>query len=252
LQSPFIRPSHKAVKSSAKDKSADTAIVEEEGTDSDVSDYADSVSDDDDDDATAEKEKDELRKKIAAARAAHAKWAHGSSDALTLLNCVTAYLTALRTGPGNPKENGWRFCKDNFLRYKTMMEIVQLMQQLTRIFPDTETTADAQLSATSSGDAVEVEALVQRRDHRQLPTLNPLSPDDEHRVMLCVIRGLVDHVARKASLDVDDSLDAGKRWSKATRFNIPYTACTMNTPGVLNIHPMSSVYAVDGSKVSIH
>jgi hypothetical protein len=252
VQSPFIRPSHKAATASVKDKSADTTTVEEEASDTEVSDYADEDSEGSDADGNAEKEREEMRKKFAAARAAHAKWAHDSSDALTLLNCVIDYVEALKTGPGSVKENGWRFCKANFLRYKTMTEILQLMQQLTRMFPGASGHSDASLlSATSSGDAVEVDALLQRRDHRQLPTLPPLSLVDEQRVMLCVIRGLVDHIARKASLDADDSLDSGKRWSKATRFHVPYTACTMNTPGVLNIHPMSSVYAVDGSKVGV-
>ena len=69
-------------------------------------------------------------------------------------------------------------------------------------------------------------------------------------MLMCLVRGLLDRVARKAPLEADASIDAGNRKHKLRNFNFPYQACSAITKGILCVHPMSGVYTSEPSKVT--
>lgn len=89
-----------------------------------------------------EKEKAKRRELRAQAAAAHARFRHPLSDALTMLMAVGAFSHAVSTGGGD--KAGMDFCRKNWLRYKAMREINQLRLQLHRA-------VHTELSAITSG-----------------------------------------------------------------------------------------------------
>ena len=73
----------------------------------------------------------------------------------------------------------------------------------------------------------------------------------ESSVLLCIVSGMIDRVARKAPREFEEGADRGKRWSKIRNLSVPYTAACKSTPGVLHVFPGSTVYTKDGASVSI-
>ena len=114
---PNTRSSSAKAAKSAVDKTVGT-VVDDEPEDTDVSDYADSDADSDGDGDDA-KHREAMRQQHREAAAAHLKWRHDGSDALTLLNVVTEYVQLIQSTPANAvKHTCWRFCKTNYLRHK--------------------------------------------------------------------------------------------------------------------------------------
>ncbi len=69
-------------------------------------------------------------------------------------------------------------------------------------------------------------------------------------MLLCVVSGMVDRVARKAPREFEEGADAGKRWSKQRMLSVPYSAACKSTPGLIYVHPASAVYTPDSASVS--
>jgi hypothetical protein len=69
----------------------------------------------------------------------------------------------------------------------------------------------------------------------------------EAAVMTAVAAGLVDRVARKAPREMDTTGDQGKR--RKGKYPVPYMCCSATVPGLLFIHPQSSVFDHDPAKV---
>ena len=65
-------------------------------------------------------------------------------------------------------------------------------------------------------------------------------------MLLCVVSGLVDRIARKAPVGSDDTVDAGARRKRGPT---PYHAASAHTPGLLCVHPSSAVFSRDGAQV---
>lgn len=120
IQNPLLRPSSAkapGASSSVKNATADTVV--DEPSDSDVSEYEE----EDSEEGEGEEEsvaKDTARRAAAAARAAHAKWAHPTSDALALLALVTEYSNVVAAAGTGAKEASWKWCKENYVRHKVI------------------------------------------------------------------------------------------------------------------------------------
>jgi hypothetical protein len=65
--------------------------------------------------------------------------------------------------------------------------------------------------------------------------------------MTAVAAGLVDRVARKAPREMDTTGDQGRR--RSGKYPVPYMCCSATVPGQLFIHPQSSVFDHDPTKV---
>ena len=59
-------------------------------------------------------------------------------------------------------------------------------------------------------------------------------------MITAIAAGLVDRVARKAPREMDTEADQGKR--RKGKYMVPYVCCSSMVPGLLYIHPQSSVF----------
>ncbi|KAE9334730.1 putative ATP-dependent RNA helicase [Phytophthora fragariae] len=145
----------------------------------------------------------------------HAQWVDQESDVLSLLRAAGAYAY---TGGSS------QFCKDNHLHEKTMQNILKLRQQLTRIvnklYPEEEGFAAIKLK----------------------PKMPP--PDLETQVVLrqIVAAGFLDQVAKRVPAG---TITEGTKIER----NCAYVAATGNVKEPVYIHPHSSVFMPNPTKL---
>ncbi|EGZ10420.1 hypothetical protein PHYSODRAFT_518292 [Phytophthora sojae] len=145
----------------------------------------------------------------------HAQWIDQESDVLSLLRAAGAYAY---TGGSS------QFCKDNHLHEKTMQNMLKLRQQLTRIvnklYPEEEGFSAIQLK----------------------PKMPP--PDLETQVVLrqIVAAGFLDQVAKRVPAG---TITEGTKIER----NCAYVAATANVKEPVYIHPHSSVFTPNPSKL---
>ncbi|OWZ06755.1 ATP-dependent RNA helicase [Phytophthora megakarya] len=145
----------------------------------------------------------------------HAQWIDQESDVLSLLRAAGAYAY---TGGSS------QFCKDNHLHEKTMQNMLKLRQQLTRIVN--------KLYAEQEGYAsIELK-----------PKMPP--PDLETQVVLrqIVAAGFLDQVAKRVPAG---TITEGTKIER----NCAYIAATGNVKEPVYIHPHSSVFTPNPSKL---
>ncbi|KAL4094436.1 hypothetical protein PRIC1_010097 [Phytophthora ramorum] len=145
----------------------------------------------------------------------HAQWIDQESDVLSLLRAAGAYAY---TGGSS------QFCKDNHLHEKTMQNMLKLRQQLTRIVNKLYTE----------------EAGFERIDLK--PKMPP--PDLETQVVLrqIVAAGFLDQVAKRVPAG---TITEGTKIER----NCAYIAATGNVKEPVYIHPHSSVFTPNPSKL---
>ncbi|KAL3664978.1 hypothetical protein V7S43_010153 [Phytophthora oleae] len=145
----------------------------------------------------------------------HAQWIDQESDVLSLLRAAGAY--AYTGGSG-------QFCKDNHLHEKTMQNMLKLRQQLTRIVNKLYSEEE------------EFEAIVLK------PKMPP--PEVETQVILrqIVAAGFLDQVAKRVPAG---TITEGTKIER----NCAYIAATGNVKEPVYIHPHSSVFTPNPSKL---
>jgi len=207
-----------------------------------------------------------------AAAAAHAKFRHPLSDALTLLRAAGAHAHALSSGGG---EAGAAFCRTYYLRKKSMDEIVKLRRQLHGAAwgavaaaaaggggggGDAGGEAEAVLAAAAGGDAAEgdgeggdgdAESAAARPAASRRPAVPPFAvglapptPDTETLLRQLLTAGALERVAKRAPPDRMVSLAAA---GVLPRGALPYlpSSSALGDDAVLYVHPGSAVFDPD-------
>ena len=185
------------------------------------------------------------------AHAAHARMRNPRSDALTLLRTLGAYTYAVASAEDSPSGAGSAFCRDNFLRLKSMKEAAQLVGQLRRL-------VEAALgSGVQTGDVVEISgggdaaedgavagAPALEEHAAQLP---PPSPQTETLLMQLIAAGFLSRVARRAPPDQIAALSAAARVGRGRAW-VPYmpasSTIAQDAP-LIFVHPGSAVDEAD-------
>ncbi|KAG6586980.1 ATP-dependent RNA helicase [Phytophthora cinnamomi] len=171
--------------------------------------------DEGDDEKKSELEEMEKEWREAEEMRKHAQWIDQESDVLSLLRAAGAYAY---TGGSS------QFCKDNHLHEKTMQNMLKLRQQLTRIvnklYPEEE-----------GFTAIELK-----------PKMPP--PDLETQVVLrqIVAAGFLDQVAKRVPAG---TITEGTKIER----NCAYIAATGNVKEPVYIHPHSSVFTPNPTKL---
>ncbi|KAG7380675.1 ATP-dependent RNA helicase dhx37 [Phytophthora pseudosyringae] len=145
----------------------------------------------------------------------HAQWIDQESDVLSLLRAAGAYAY---TGGSS------QFCKDNHLHEKTMQNMLKLRQQLTRI-------VNKLYRGEEGFAAIELK-----------PKMPP--PDLETQIVLrqIVAAGFLDQVAKRVPAG---TITEGTKIER----NCAYVAATGNVKEPVYIHPHSSVFTPNPSKL---
>jgi ATP-dependent RNA helicase DHX37/DHR1 len=207
----------------------------------------------------ADEEKERRRKRRSAARAAHAKFTVQGSEALSAAAALRAYEDAVagagervsQTGPSA----GERFCHENHLHARTMKEMAQLRQQLTRLVganlgreeaaPDLEPGTSPSRDAAGKGpilnQAPAPASTRQSLEKQNIELLESalkeqLGRGEEAKLRRAVCAGWADRIARK--LRPGESVPGETEESKS-RWAVRYQACS--APGVVFLHPGSSM-----------
>ncbi|KAG1691161.1 hypothetical protein DVH05_027236 [Phytophthora capsici] len=169
----------------------------------------------DDEEEKSEMEEMEKEWREAEEMRKHAQWIDQESDVLSLLRAAGAYAY---TGGSS------QFCKDNHLHEKTMQNMLKLRQQLTRIVNKLYSEDD------------DFEAIVLK------PKMPP--PELETQVILrqIVAAGFLDQVAKRVPAG---TITEGTKIER----NCAYIAATGNVKEPVYIHPHSSVFTPNPSKL---
>lgn len=188
----------------------------------------------------ADEEKERRKKRRSAARAAHAKFTVQGSEALSAATALRAYEKAVagagervsQTGPSA----GESFCHENHLHARTMKEMAQLRQQLTRLVganleaaPDLEPGTKGPILNRRSLEKENIELL-------ESALKEPLGRGEEAKLRRAVCAGWADRIARK--LRPGESVPGEMEESKSRRA-VRYQACSAS--GVVFLHPGSSM-----------
>jgi hypothetical protein len=196
----------------------------------------------------ADEEKERRRKRRSAARAAHAKFTVQGSEALSAAAALRTYEEAV-TGAGERVSQtgpsaGERFCYENHLHARTMKEMAQLRQQLTRLVGANLGREEAapDLEPGISHAAGKGPILNRRNLEKQNIELlesalkEPLGRGEEAKLRRAVCAGWADRIARK--LRPGESVPGETEEGKSRRA-VRYQACS--APGVVFLHPSSSM-----------
>eukprot|EP01012_Entosiphon_sulcatum_P017545 TRINITY_DN2230_c0_g1_i1.p1 TRINITY_DN2230_c0_g1~~TRINITY_DN2230_c0_g1_i1.p1 ORF type:complete len:1073 (+),score=269.94 TRINITY_DN2230_c0_g1_i1:30-3221(+) len=169
----------------------------------------------------------EKRKKMGQARqAVVAHYTNPGSDMMTFLKVAQGYLKAK-----DPRQ----FCRDNFLIEKNMREVAQLREQLVRMVLQQGVEATALPEDDEDLDAEQVALAAEQR--KLFDVSAAPAADQEVLIRKVIAGGLVDQVARRASLAECEGLKL--RYTESTAWRSPYLDLFTNE--VLWIHPDSAV-----------
>lgn len=194
-----------------------------------------------------DEEKERRRKRRAAARAAHARFTVPGSEALSAAAALRAYeefvsAAGERVGQTGPSA-GERFCHENHLHARTMKEMAQLREQLTRLVganlarEEVESVPDTASDATGRSPVLNRQTREKRSVERLEAALRePLGKGDEAKLRRAICAGWADRIARK--LRPGESVP-GELEAEKSRRAVRYQACS--APGVVFLHPGSPV-----------
>ena len=207
----------------------------------------------------------ELRELRARAAAAHARFRHPLSDALTLLNVCGAYSHAVAVGGA---ALGATFCREHFLRARAMDEVSKLRQQLHAIVHAKQSEAAAAgasevAAALASGDVQEAnEEAEDEKEHdgsgaapaalrRRLPfrlQLDPLPAASAMLLRQLLTAAQFEHLARRATpSEAAALLSAAGVHGRLARTLVPYVPSSPSLPAALFLHPFSATHDRDGA-----
>ncbi|GAQ88491.1 DEAH-box RNA helicase [Klebsormidium nitens] len=193
-----------------------------------------------------DEEKERRRKRRAAARAAHAKFTVPGSEALSAAAALVAYeefvqAAGERVGQIGPSA-GEQFCFENHLHARTMKEMAQLREQLTRLVGANLAREEVESVPGVGPDTAEKSPVLTRqaREKRSVERLEtalrePLGKGDEAKLRRAICAGWADRVARK--LRPGESVP-GELEAEKSRRAVRYQACS--APGVVFLHPGTS------------
>ena len=186
------------------------------------------------------------------AHTAHARMRNPRSDGLTLLRTLGAYTYAVDSAEdGKRGAAGSEFCRDNFLRLKSMKEAAQLVGQLRRLVEaalGSGAHAGGVVEIIGGGDAAE-DGAVGNAHAADEPAvqLPPPSQQTETLLMQLVAAGFLSRVARRAPPDQIAALCAAARVGRGRAW-VPYVPASSSLAGDASsifVHPGSAVDEAD-------
>lgn len=208
----------------------------------------DANSSSDDDEGSEDDEDNQAKKARRAAEGIHSLWADPSSDFMSLLRAIGAYLHA-RSSSGYG--GALTFCKSHMLHQKTMEEICKLRWQLAKLVAQvrckeklTEIEEDSEdLTASSRPLAKRIAA-----------DLTPPSTEQELALSQVIVAGLLDRVARKMSKEEARAVvtqgggDSGAKAS-LSRGRWPYQVCNSSIDQPVYIHQHSNLFSPNSAEL---
>jgi ATP-dependent RNA helicase DHX37/DHR1 len=180
------------------------------------------------------------------AAAAQATFRHPLSDALTVLRIVGAYSHILETAGSSGVS---KFCKQYFMRAKSLQEIHKLRKQLHQQLHSTlltelqqHKTHNIEVITESGPDAIEDSAQLAAPTLSFRTSLTPPSVESEGTLRQILAAGLIENVARRAPPDIlVELLESGK----VKKGWVPYISPSSSIEGILYVHPQSAAFDSD-------